>query len=52
MSTKFRATTLALAVSVALGTAPSYAAEKADSVKEEKVERIAVVGSRGCTSFC
>ncbi|WP_159817627.1 TonB-dependent receptor plug domain-containing protein [Colwellia sp. 20A7] len=47
MSTKFRATTLALAVSVALGTAPSYAAEKADSVKEEKVERIAVVGSRG-----
>jgi iron complex outermembrane receptor protein len=47
MSIKFRATTLALAVSVALGTAPSYAAEKADSVKEEKVERIAVVGSRG-----
>jgi iron complex outermembrane receptor protein len=47
MSTKLRATTLALAVSVALGTAPSYAAEKADSVKEEKVERIAVVGSRG-----
>jgi len=47
MSTKFRATTLALAVSVALGTAPSYAAEEADSVKEDKVERIAVVGSRG-----
>ncbi|MBU2925040.1 TonB-dependent receptor [Colwellia sp. 4_MG-2023] len=47
MSTKFRATTLALAVGVALGTAPSYAAEEAESVKEEKVERIAVVGSRG-----
>ena len=47
MSTKFRATTLALAVSVALGTVPSYAAEEADSAKEEKVERIVVVGSRG-----
>ncbi|MCP5076679.1 MAG: TonB-dependent receptor plug domain-containing protein, partial [Psychromonas sp.] len=46
MSIKFRATTLALAVGVALGTAPSYAAEEADSVKEEKIERIAVVGSR------
>jgi len=47
MSTKFRATTLALAVGVALGTAPSYAAEEADSVKEEKIEKIIVVGSRG-----
>lgn len=46
MSTKFRATTLALAVGVALGTAPSYAAEETDSVKEERIERIAVVGSR------
>jgi len=47
MSTKFRTTTLALAVGVALGTTPLYAAEEADSVAEEKVERIAVVGSRG-----
>jgi len=48
MSIKFRTTTLALAVSVALGTVPSYAAEEANSVKEDKqVERIAVVGSRG-----
>ncbi len=47
MSTKFRATTLALAVGVALGTVPSYAAEEADSAKEEKVEKIIVVGSRG-----
>ena len=47
MSTKFRATTLALAVSVALGTVPSYAAEEADLAKKEKqVERIAVVGTR------
>ena len=46
MSTKFRATTLALAVGVALGTTPLYAAEEADSAKEESVERIAVVGSR------
>ncbi len=46
MSTKFRATTLALAVGIALGTTPLYAAEEADSVKEEKIERIAVVGSR------
>ena len=46
MSTIFRATTLALAVGVALGTAPAYAAEEADSAKEEQVERIAVVGTR------
>jgi iron complex outermembrane receptor protein len=46
MSIKFRTTTLALAVGVALGTVPSYAAEEANSVKEESVERIAVVGSR------
>jgi iron complex outermembrane receptor protein len=48
MSIKFRTTTLALAVSVALGTLPSYAAEESDSAKEDnQVERIAVVGSRG-----
>ena len=46
MFTKFKATTLAAAVSVALGTAPLYAAEEADAVEKEKVERIAVVGSR------
>ncbi|MBL4765020.1 MAG: TonB-dependent receptor [Colwellia sp.] len=47
MTIKFRTTTLALAVSVALGTVPLYAAAEANSVKEEQVERIAVVGSRG-----
>jgi len=47
MSTKFRATTLALAVGVALGTAPLYAAEESEAAKEQNVERIAVVGSRG-----
>ena len=47
MSTKFRATTLALAVGVALGTAPLYAAEEADSAKEDNIEKIIVVGSRG-----
>jgi len=45
MSNTFRAGTLALAVSAALGTAPLYAAE-GDAVKEKEVERIAVVGSR------
>ncbi|MEW6990874.1 TonB-dependent receptor plug domain-containing protein [Colwelliaceae bacterium 6441] len=44
MSNKFRAGTLALAVGLALGTAPSFAAEKKGA--EEDVERIAVVGSR------
>ncbi|MDP7591356.1 MAG: TonB-dependent receptor [Litorilituus sp.] len=47
MSNTFRATTLALAVGVALGTAPSYAAGAEDSAKEEQVEKIIVVGSRG-----
>ena len=46
MSTKFRATTLALAVGVALGAAPSYAAEAEEAAKDEQVERIAVVGTR------
>jgi len=45
MSHKFRAGTLAIAVGLALGTAPSYAAEEA-AVEEKDVERIAVVGSR------
>jgi iron complex outermembrane receptor protein len=44
MSNKFRAGTLAIAVGLALGTAPSYA-EDANGAEEE-VERIAVVGSR------
>jgi len=47
MSTKFRTGTLALAIGLALGTAPSFAAgfeEKAAKLKD--VERIAVVGSR------
>jgi iron complex outermembrane receptor protein len=47
MSNTFRATTLALAVGVALGTAPSYAADEADAATEEQVEKIVVVGSRG-----
>jgi iron complex outermembrane receptor protein len=47
MFIKFKATTLAAAVSVALGTAPLYAAEEAEAVEKEKVERIAVLGSRG-----
>ncbi|GAA6206334.1 MULTISPECIES: TonB-dependent receptor [Thalassotalea] len=44
MSNKFRAGTLAIAVGLALGTAPSYAEENTGA--EEEVERIAVVGSR------
>jgi len=47
MSIKFRNATLAIAVSMALGTTVSVsAAENGSSAKEEKVERIAVVGSR------
>jgi iron complex outermembrane receptor protein len=46
MTIKFKTTTLALAVSLALGTVQSSAAES-DAAKEKKVERIAVVGSRG-----
>ena len=47
MSIKFRNATLAIAVSVALGTTASVsAAENGSNAKEEKVERIAVVGSR------
>lgn len=44
MSIKFRAGTLALAVGLALGTAPTYAEQNQGA--EEEVERIAVVGSR------
>jgi iron complex outermembrane receptor protein len=46
MSTKFRTATLTLAVSIALGTAPSFAEESTSQVKAKDVERIAVVGSR------
>ncbi len=46
MSTKFRTGTLALAVGLALGTAPSFAAGFEETAKTEEVERIAVVGSR------
>jgi len=46
MSTTFRTGTLALAVGLALGTAPSFAAEGDAEVKTKNIERIAVVGSR------
>ena len=46
MSTKFRTATLTLAISIALGTAPSFAEESTSNVKVKDVERIAVVGSR------
>lgn len=47
MSTTFRTGTLALAVGLALGTAPSFAAGFAEEgAKKENIERIAVVGSR------
>jgi iron complex outermembrane receptor protein len=46
MSTKFRATTLAIAVGVALGNAPINSVHAAEA-DEEQVEKIVVVGSRG-----
>jgi len=46
MSTLFRTTTLALAVGVALGTVPAFAADE-DAAKDDQVEKIIVVGSRG-----
>ena len=46
MSIKFRNATLAIAVSVALGTVSVSAAENDTAAKEQSVERIAVVGSR------
>jgi iron complex outermembrane receptor protein len=47
MSKTFRTGTLALAVSMALGTVSSYAAEDDKAEAEKDVERIVVVGSRG-----
>ncbi len=47
MSNKFRTGTLALAVSMALGTVSAYAAEDTKSKAEKDVEKIVVVGSRG-----
>jgi len=46
MSNKFRSATLAIAVSVALGNSPVFAAE-GEAAQDKDVERIAVVGSRG-----
>ncbi|PKI14825.1 TonB-dependent receptor plug domain-containing protein [Colwellia sp. 12G3] len=46
MSNTFRTGTIALAVSMALGTVSAYAAE-GDKTKAEDVEKIVVVGSRG-----
>lgn len=46
MSTTFRTGTLALAVGLALGTAPTFAAGFEAAAAEKDVERIAVVGSR------
>jgi len=47
MSNTFRTGTLALAVSMALGTVTTYAAEGDTTAKEKDVEKIVVVGSRG-----
>jgi len=46
MSIKFRSATLAIAVSLALGTTTVSAAQNKAGVKDKDVERIAVVGSR------
>jgi len=46
MSIKFRSATLAIAVSLALGTTTVSAAQSKAGVKDKDVERIAVVGSR------
>ncbi|MDO6428372.1 TonB-dependent receptor [Thalassotalea sp. 1_MG-2023] len=46
MSKLNRATRLALAISIALGTSPSFAEETESSNAEKEVERIAVVGTR------
>lgn len=45
MSNKFRSAKIALAVGIALGSSPLYAAE-GDSAKVQDVEKIVVVGSR------
>jgi len=48
MSIKFRSASLAIAVSVALGTVSSASAAENDAgAQDQEVERIAVVGSRG-----
>jgi len=47
MSNKFRTGTLAIAISMALGTVSSYAAEDNNAKAEKDVEKIVVVGSRG-----
>jgi iron complex outermembrane receptor protein len=47
MSIKFRTTTLALAVSMALGSVATYAAEDKNAKADKQIEKIAVVGSRG-----
>ncbi len=47
MSNKFHTGTLALAISMALGTVSVHAAEDKNAKVEKEVERIAVVGSRG-----
>lgn len=46
MNHKFRTGALAIAVSAALGTAPSFAEETPNVAVEKDVERIAVVGTR------
>jgi iron complex outermembrane receptor protein len=46
MTIKFKTTTLAIAVSLSLGTVQSSAAEN-DGAKDKDIERVAVVGSRG-----
>ena len=47
MSNTFRTGTLALAVSIALGTVPAIAAEGDNAKAEKSIEKIVVVGSRG-----
>jgi len=47
MSNTFRTGTLALAVSMALGTVPAFAAEGDNAKAEKSIEKIVVVGSRG-----
>tara|TARA_R110001592_G_scaffold63789_6_gene195684 strand:+ start:343 stop:2892 length:2550 start_codon:yes stop_codon:yes gene_type:complete len=47
MSNKFRTGTLALAVSMALGTVSTYAAESDNAKADKDVEKIIVIGSRG-----
>ncbi len=46
MSIKFKSATLAIAVGMALGSVPAFAAESDANATDQEVERIAVVGSR------